>query len=239
MTTFNQARIIFFLICAEWCIVQACKSNQYMYWCKRNNHILGALCPGVERRLCDKTKFWCACENGTAWTWDVRCVPYRDCVSRAFNPEKLLSQNEDLIMVGLSTSIFDQNTFKCIVSSLVTNKKNNFHRRVQYQKKVGHRWEKRQFDLTFYTSDQHRERLLVENEWESLPYGIEDFPTLHASEDCIILGKMPPYGEKTECTYWVRKSVVGNRKWSCDFMFDEFCKSQAIVVNHKNIITCN
>ncbi|XP_054928540.1 uncharacterized protein [Dermacentor andersoni] len=238
MTTFNQARIIFLLICAEWCIVQACRTTEYMFWCHRNDYIPGVMCPGVQPWQCEKSKFRCACKEGTAQRWDAYCVPYRDCVFRAFYPEKLLMLDEDLIMVGLSTSIFEKDTLKCFVSSPFRRGSHKFHRLVKYKKKVGNQWQDMQFDLNLYTSVHYGETLLVKDAWTSLPYGIEDFPSLHADEDCIILGKMPPYGQKTECTYWVRRSVVGNRNWRCDFLFDNFCKSQAIVINEKNLNQC-
>ncbi|XP_075555785.1 uncharacterized protein LOC142588166 [Dermacentor variabilis] len=150
----------------------------------------------------------------------------------------LLSLDEDLVMVGLSTSIFEKDTLKCFVSTLVKPTKHKFHRLVKYKQEVGSNWLKKQFDLRFYTSKHYGEKLLVKDAWDSLPYAMDRFSSLHASKDCIILGKMPPYGQKTECTYWVRRSVVGSRNWQCDFIFDAFCKSQAIVVNKKNIDTC-
>lgn len=180
----------------------------------------------------------CACVKGTFQRWDGHCVPYRDCVVRTYNPEKLLSLDEELVMVGVSTSIFDQNTFKCFMSPRVEPVYYNFHRLVNYEKRVGGKWQKMKFDLRMIT-EYHGERIIAEEASDSLPYGIDGFPVLHASEDCIILSRLPPDGKKTECTYWVRRSVVGNRNWRCDFIFDAFCRWQAIVVNHDNIKYCN
>ncbi|XP_054928536.1 uncharacterized protein [Dermacentor andersoni] len=238
MTTFNQASIIFLLMCVERCIAKACSQNKHVVDCPSSGLVPGGFCPGMNPPACERPEKVCVCMSGYFQRWDGACVPYRDCVFRAFNPEKLLSLDEDLVMVGLSTSIFEKGTLKCFVSTLVKPIKHKFHRLVTYKKEVGSNWLKMHFDLRFYTSSHYGEKLLVKDAWKSLPYGMERFSSLHATKDCIILGKMPPYGQKTECTYWVRRSVVGNRNWQCDFIFDAFCKFQAIVVNKTNIDTC-
>ncbi|XP_050037324.2 uncharacterized protein [Dermacentor andersoni] len=138
-------------------------------------------------------------------------------------------------MVGTTTTIFDQNTFRCFVSSLVEPVYYNYHRYVKYQRLVNGKWEHRQFDLRLYV-EYHGEKLLADEEQDALPYGIDGFPVLHADRDCLILSRLPPQGKKTQCTYWVRKSAVGNRNWKCDFIFDAFCRSQAIVV--KDMAAC-
>ncbi|XP_065285102.1 uncharacterized protein [Dermacentor albipictus] len=237
MTTFNQASIILLLMCVERCIAQECSKNKHLVDCPSGGHVPGGLCPGMKSPACGRKKTVCACMSGYFHRWDGHCVHYRDCVFRTFEPGKLLNQKEDLIMVGLSTSIFEKGTLKCFVSTLAKPIKHEFHRLVKY-KEVGSNLLKKKLDLRFYTSKHYGEKLLVKDAWASLPYGMQRFSSLHANEDCMILGKMPPYGKKTECTYWVRESDVGNRKWTCDFIFDEFCKSQAIVVNKTNIYTC-
>ncbi|XP_054928531.1 uncharacterized protein [Dermacentor andersoni] len=240
MATFSQASIIFLLMCVERCLAQACSQNQnkHLVGCQSGGHVPGGFCPGMKPPACERSKTVCACVRGYFQRWDGHCVRYRDCVFRTFEPNKFLSLEEDLVMVGLSTSIFENGTLKCFVSSLGEPIKHSFHRLVKYEKKAGRNWEKKHFDLRFYTSNHYGEKLLVRDAWASLPYGMERFSSVHTDDDCMILGKRPPYGKKTECTYWVPKSAVGNRKWICDFIFNEFCKSQAIVVNHTNIKTC-
>ncbi|XP_075553838.1 uncharacterized protein LOC142586852 [Dermacentor variabilis] len=235
MGKFTQAGILFLLMCLEWCIVQACKHNEHKVHCYHHVGVPGDMCPGVERWPCSGTRKRCACVPGTFQRWDAYCVPYRDCVFRSRKPEELLSLEEDLVMVGTSTTIFDQNTLKCFVSSRVEPVYYNYHRLVKYQALVNGKWQHRAFDIRFFI-EGIGERLLAEEENDALPYGIYGFPVLHADKDCIILSRMPPYGNKTLCTYWVRRSAVGNLNWKCNFIFDAFCRSQAIVV--KNMKSC-
>ncbi|XP_075554912.1 uncharacterized protein LOC142587636 isoform X1 [Dermacentor variabilis] len=229
MATFIQAGILFLLMCWEWCIVQACKHNEHKVQCYHHQGVPGNLCPGVERWPCSGTRKRCACVPETYQRWDAYCVPYRDCVFRTHKPEELLRIDEDLVMVGTTTTIFDQKILRCFVSSLVEPVYYNYHRYVKYQRLVNGKWEHKMFDLRFYT-EYHGEKLLAEEEHDALPYGIGGFPVLHADKDCMILSRLPPNGQKTQCTYWVRKSAVGNRNWKCDFIFDAFCRAQAIVV---------
>ncbi|XP_054928546.1 uncharacterized protein [Dermacentor andersoni] len=238
MTTFIQTSVIFLLICGEWCIVQGCKHDEHKVPCDRNVGVPGDLCPGVKRWECTGLRKRCACVKGTFQRWDGHCVPYRDCVFRTFYPDKLLSVAEDLIMVGLSTSIFDQRDFKCFISPRAKPVHYSYHRLVKYEKLVAYQWKKMEFDLRMI-SEYDGERVLAEEASDLLPYGMDGFPVLHASDDCIILARLPPLGKLTECTYWVRRSVVGNRNWRCDFIFDAFCKRPAIVVNKHNLHTCN
>ncbi|XP_037576023.2 uncharacterized protein LOC119458265 [Dermacentor silvarum] len=207
MATFIQAGIVFLVLCWKWCIVQACKHNEHKVKCYHDVGVPGDLCPGVQRWPCSGTKKRCACVQGTSQRWDGYCVPHRDCVFRTHQPDKLLSLNEDLVMVGTSTTIFNQNTLRCFVSSLVEPVYYNYHRLVKYQILVKGKWEHRQYDLKMIT-EYYGERLIAEEVFDLLPYGMDGFPVLHADQDCIILSRLPPLGNKTECTYWVRKSVV-------------------------------
>ncbi|XP_070378109.1 uncharacterized protein [Dermacentor albipictus] len=197
---------------------------------------------------------------------------------------RLLSVAEPLIMVGLSTSIFDINSLRCFTSPRSNQNHYSYHRLVKYDKLVGARgsiteasgvlrahaqwccsdpsrprlgsshycstlfegpadtspagphhqtnhkardtcvgaqisvfqrlrksnggrpqnpgvidtegqalsraW---QFDLRMI-SEYDGERVLAEEELDLLPYGMDGFPVLHASDDCIILAKLPPLG---------------------------------------------
>ncbi|KAL1445558.1 hypothetical protein MTO96_006655 [Rhipicephalus appendiculatus] len=118
--------------------------------------------------------------------WDGYCVPYRDCVFRTHKPDKLLSLNEDLVMVGTSTTIFDQNTLKCFVSKQIEPVYYNYHRSVNYQVYAEGRWQNRSYELKMIT-EYYGERIIAEDEYDRLPYGIDGFPssscrrTLHYS----------------------------------------------------------
>ncbi|XP_075554914.1 uncharacterized protein LOC142587636 isoform X3 [Dermacentor variabilis] len=136
MATFIQAGILFLLMCWEWCIVQACKHNEHKVQCYHHQGVPGNLCPGVERWPCSGTRKRCACVPETYQRWDAYCVPYRDCVFRTHKPEELLRIDEDLVMVGTTTTIFDQKILRCFVSSLVEPVYYNYHRYVKYQRLV-------------------------------------------------------------------------------------------------------
>ncbi|XP_037499954.1 uncharacterized protein LOC119373967 [Rhipicephalus sanguineus] len=233
MTRFIEAGTFLMLMCSEWCIIQACKHNEHKVKCYRHIGVPGRLCPGVERWPCSGTRKRCACVDGTAQRWDSYCVPYRDCVFRTHNPEKLLSLKEDLVMVGTSTTIFNQGALKCFVSKQMEPVYYNYHRSVNYKAKVGGRWEDRAYDLKMIT-ENYGEKIIAEEVQDRLPYGMDCFPVLHADELCIILARLLPEGKKAECTYWVRRSHVENRNWKCDFIFDEFCRNQAIVVHKRD-----
>ncbi|XP_075554913.1 uncharacterized protein LOC142587636 isoform X2 [Dermacentor variabilis] len=161
MATFIQAGILFLLMCWEWCIVQACKHNEHKVQCYHHQGVPGNLCPGVERWPCSGTRKRCACVPETYQRWDAYCVPYRDCVFRTHKPEELLRIDEDLVMVGTTTTIFDQKILRCFVSSLVEPVYYNYHRYVKYQRLVNGKWEHKMFDLRFYT-EYHGEKLLAE-----------------------------------------------------------------------------
>ncbi|KAK8777940.1 hypothetical protein V5799_020718 [Amblyomma americanum] len=71
-----------------------------------------------------------------------------------------------------------------------------------------------------------------------LSYSTQGYPVLHASETCIILAPLPRLGEKAQCTYWVPRSKIDNRDWRCDFIFDEFCNAQRIILSGTTLAAC-
>ncbi|KAL1467434.1 hypothetical protein MTO96_042183 [Rhipicephalus appendiculatus] len=229
MTRLIEAGVLFLLTYCQWCIIEACKHNEHKVKCFHHEGVPGGLCPGVERWPCSGTRKRCACIPGTFQRWDAYCVPYRDCVFRTHKPEQLLSLNEDLVMVGTSTTIFNQNTLKCFVSKLKGPVHYNYHRSVTYKDN----WVNREYDIRIVT-EYYGERIVTEDAQDRLPYGMDGFPVIHADLNCMLLGRLLPEGQKSECTYWVRRSHVENRDWKCDFMFDEFCRNQAIVVRKRN-----
>ncbi|KAL1443672.1 hypothetical protein MTO96_045892, partial [Rhipicephalus appendiculatus] len=162
MTGFIEAGTLLILMCSEWCVIQACKHNEHKVKCYHHIGVPGRLCPGVERWPCSGTRKRCACVDGTAQRWDGYCVPYRDCVFRTHKPDKLLSLAEDLVMVGLSTTIFDQNTLKCFVSKQIEPVYYNYHRSVNYQVNVQGRWQNRSYELKMIT-EYYGERIIAED----------------------------------------------------------------------------
>ncbi|XP_075556633.1 uncharacterized protein LOC142588699 [Dermacentor variabilis] len=161
MVTFIQASVIFLLMCGELGIVQGCKHDEYEVRCDIKVGVPGDLCPGVTRWPCHYGHRRCACVKGTFQRWDAHCVPKRDCVIRAFDPGNLLGVQEDLIMVGLSTTIFDIKALKCFISPRAKPVHYSYHRLVNYQKFVGGKWQKMYFDLGI-TLQHYGERVMVE-----------------------------------------------------------------------------
>lgn len=189
MQSFIEAGKLFILICCEWCMIQACKTNERLVECYRATMIPGDLCPGVQRWGCEGRNQRCRCIEGTFQRWDAHCVQYRDCVFRAFDLDKLFGQQEELVMVGVTTTLFQQNLYKCFVTKKVDTEHHGYRRLVKYKELIRGRWETRQekIKITVQKNGKEEITLLVRDRPRSL--------LLHANEHCVILGAYyPPYG---------------------------------------------
>uniref|UniRef100_A0A023G6V6 Putative secreted protein n=1 Tax=Amblyomma triste TaxID=251400 RepID=A0A023G6V6_AMBTT len=231
-------------------LTEACKKNEHKVQCYHHIGVPGRLCPGVSRWPCSGTKKRCACKDGFAQDSGGSCIHPQQCVSRSHDPAPLLKTQDDVLMVGITGGVIDEAKVKCIKSKFVTSLPGvGYPRVIQYDLYKNKTWKvklirvllrvlRHGWNIGVWEENHKFTDLVPQNARGRLLYGMNLYPVLHANHYCIILGELPYHGGRANCTYWVRNTTINSRHWSCDYIFDEYCRAPRIVLNGSNLPSC-